>query len=71
MEEIKCENHCPHCGAGGLNNEKSEEIDWGLIQNDVMPYIISTCKKCGCEFKELFTYSHTEVIEEGNLISKE
>jgi len=48
----KCENYCPKCG--------SDDIDWGdFITGDVV-YQRATCK-CGCEFKEYYEYSDTEI----------
>lgn len=51
----KCFNDCPNCGA------TDPDIDWGSHEwIDTQAYQEATCLKCGCEFKEYYTYSDTE-----------
>lgn len=51
----KCFNHCPNCGATDPN------IEWGDKEwLDTQAYQEAECKKCGCVFKEYYTYSETE-----------
>ena len=52
----KCFNHCPKCDAG------ENEIDWGAKDwCDNQAYQSAVCKKCGCSFKEYYTYTDTEI----------
>lgn len=53
----KCFNYCPKCDAGENDIEWGEK-DWdeGACQN-------ATCKKCGCEFYEIYEYVYS-LIEE-------
>jgi len=52
----KCENHCPKCN--------SEDIDWADKDwFDDGAYQKATCNECGCEFKEYYKYSNTEIEE--------
>jgi hypothetical protein len=53
MSGLQCENHCPKC-----NSDDISSID--TCFSDVV-YQKLTCNKCGCEFKEYFTYSDTEI----------
>lgn len=50
----KCENHCPNCGADVT------EINWGDWVTGEVVYQEGECTKCGCYFKEYYTYSDTE-----------
>jgi hypothetical protein len=51
----KCFNYCPNCGATDPN------IEWGDKEwLDTQAYQEAECKKCGCVFKEYYTYSDTE-----------
>ena len=51
-----CFNHCPKCGAG------EDCIDWGDKDwFDNHAYQRAECKKCGCEFKEYYKYTDTEI----------
>jgi hypothetical protein len=52
-----CCGKCPKCGAGEM------DIDWSSMTADEFPTQNATCKKCGCEFTEVYRYAHT-VIEE-------
>ena len=53
-DEKQCYNHCPNCGAG------MDDIDWGLTTgDDTGTYQYATCKKCGCDFEEEYTYRAT------------
>ena len=55
-EGKKCFNHCPKCDATDPN------IDWGVKEwLDEQAYQSAECKKCGCNFKEYYTYSDTEI----------
>ena len=55
-EPKKCFNHCPKCDA------TDPDIEWGDKEwLDNQAYQSATCKKCGCEFKEYYTYSDTEI----------
>jgi len=49
----KCENSCPNCGAG------IDDIDWLKLENDSPPYQKAVCNICGCNFHEVYEYSHT------------
>lgn len=53
---FKSKNECPNCG-------EEENIDWFEkdIQDDTV-FQKATCLECGCEFKEYFEYSNTEII---------
>lgn len=64
IEKI-CQNHCPNCGAG------PEHIEWRGIENDDPPYMEATCKKCGCEFAEIYEYSYTEYTKRETTPNKE
>jgi len=51
----ECFNHCPKCNATDPDIDW-EDKDWGgscAWQN-------ATCKKCGCEFSEVYQYGFTE-----------
>ena len=50
----KCLSKCPKCGAG------MDDIDWGDFSADSNPTQSATCKKCGCEFNEVYQYVTTE-----------
>jgi threonine synthase len=50
----KCKNHCPCCGAGPKN------IEWEKLDNGLRSNLQGTCRKCGCNFKQVYAYSHTE-----------
>jgi hypothetical protein len=51
----KCFNYCPNCGTTDPN------IEWGDKEwLDTQAYQEAECKKCGCVFKEYYTYSDTE-----------
>ena len=52
----KCFNHCPKCDATDPDIEWGEK-DW----LDKAAYQSGTCKKCGCEFKEYYEYTDTEI----------
>ena len=55
-EPKKCFNYCPKCNAGDPDIAWGDK-DWaatGAWQN-------ATCQKCGCEFTEVYEYSHTEI----------
>ena len=50
-----CFNRCPNCGAG------EKDIDWGEKDwGDDTAWQNATCKKCGCEFEEIYQYVGTE-----------
>lgn len=52
----RCFNHCPKCNAVFL------DIEWGDKDcSGTTSWQIATCKKCGCEFTEIYKYSHTEI----------
>lgn len=51
--EKVCENQCPNCGA------TSDDIEWGHVEKDSPIYQSGTCKKCGCKFDEVHSYSVT------------
>ena len=54
----KCFNHCPKCNAG------ENDISWGDRDwSDHTAWQNATCKKCGCEFSEVYEYSFTEIDE--------
>jgi len=53
----KCCNRCPKCGA------REQDIEWGVITADEFPTQSGTCRKCGCEFTEVYRYDHT-IIED-------
>jgi hypothetical protein len=51
-----CFNHCPKCDA------TDPDIKWGEKDwFDNQAYQSATCLKCGCEFKEYYTYTDTEI----------
>jgi len=50
----RCENCCPECGA------TDSDIEWGKYEFDAAPWQYAVCKKCGCEFREIYRYSATE-----------
>jgi hypothetical protein len=58
-EPKKCFNHCPKCDA------TDPDIEWGDKEwYDTGAYQLAECKKCGCEFKEYYEYSDTEIVED-------
>lgn len=72
LVEKNCEYHCPQCGANGTR-PKYENIEWGSFEEDDSDdphyYISGKCFKCGCEFKEFYTYdpmiyTKTKYLEE-------
>jgi len=54
-QEHQCYNNCPQCGAG------DDDISWDILEADSSPSQKAFCNKCGCEFTEVYKYSHTEV----------
>jgi hypothetical protein len=52
-----CSGQCPKCGARGT------DIEWSMMTADQFPTQDATCKKCGCEFTEVYRYDHT-IIED-------
>lgn len=55
MDSKKCFNHCPKC------NATDPDIEWGDKEFDTTCYQNATCKKCGCQFTEIYEYSKTEI----------
>jgi hypothetical protein len=54
---------CPNCGADG--NGEDDVIFWGEKNADGdSAWQDAECKKCGCLFTEVYTYSHTEIKAE-------
>lgn len=51
----KCLNHCPKC------NARENDIEWGYKDWDEGAWQNATCKKCGCEFDEVYRYVYTEI----------
>ena len=52
----KCENHCPRCN--------SENIFWDVLEHTgAVIYQPAKCNSCGCQFKEYYAYSDTEITE--------
>jgi len=52
----QCFNHCPKCDA------TDPDIEWGDEEwLDQQAYQSAECKKCGCNFKEYYKYSDTEI----------
>lgn len=50
----ECFNCCPKC------NAPETDIEWGNKEwLDKEAYQEATCKKCGCEFKEIYEYTQT------------
>lgn len=58
FEDVKskeCFNHCPNCGA------TDPDIEWGDKDwLDNQAFQDAECLKCGCKFREFYTYSDTE-----------
>ena len=55
MLEKKCFNYCPKCDA------TDPDIEWGEKEwMDICASQKATCKKCGCEFEEVYVYFNTE-----------
>ncbi len=52
----KCESYCPHCGAG------PECIEWKKNDEDWSPCLLGTCRKCGCDFEEIYEYARTSYV---------
>lgn len=51
----KCYNHCPNCGA------TDPDINWGKKDaGGDIAWQNATCRKCGQDFSEVYTYSFTE-----------
>ena len=44
-------------------SEEKKDIEWEELQFDSSSYQDATCKKCGCEFKEIHDYIQTEWME--------
>ena len=54
----RCFNRCPNCGS------PETDIKWGnkrWLSEEA--YQEATCKKCGCEFREVYEYSQTIIDE--------
>jgi hypothetical protein len=52
----KCFNHCPKC------NATDPDIEWGDKEWDGSgAWQEATCKKCGCEFQEVYEYTTTMI----------
>jgi len=54
--EKQCLNHCPKC------NATDPDIEWGDKEygyDDI--WQSATCKKCSCEFREVYRYAFTEI----------
>jgi hypothetical protein len=58
-QEHHWEGHCPQCGA------TLDRIEWDILEAQSPPYQQGLCQKCGCEFTEVYKYSHTEVNKVG------
>ena len=52
----ECENHCPKCDSTDVNYDSIEV-------GDVL-YYPARCESCGCNFREYYTYSDTEIVED-------
>lgn len=59
-KQKKCERHfpCPNCGAG------EGDVEWGEHEGYASGYSVlpGICRKCGCEFEEIYEYSYTRYI---------
>ncbi len=56
INEKECFNHCPKC------NATDPDIEWGEKEWDGdCAWQNAICKKCGCEFREVYQYAFTEI----------
>lgn len=54
----KCFNHCPNC------NAPETDIEWGCYNwSEKHAHQNAICQKCGCEFREVYEYSQTEIVK--------
>lgn len=60
--QICCFNCCPKCGATDPNIAWGDK-DWKATQAWQDARQNATCLKCGCDFEEVYTYTHTEYRE--------
>ena len=64
-DDKKCLSHCPQCGAG------IHRISWGGYEWLADTALQSaTCILCGCEFNEIYKYSHSEITSIGKTKDK-
>ncbi len=63
-DKKKCFNHCPKCGVDTEPESGQRNIFWGAYEwTNWEANQNGTCQKCGCEFKEFYTYDRTEIDE--------